>query len=324
MNFAHLHLLLNHFPIIGTIVGLLLFLSSFFGENQDLRRGSLIIFAAAALLTIPTFMSGVGAQLKITPETGVSTALIERHEGAAMLSLWFMEITGALALVGLWQSHYRSNPNPRVVLAVLLFSLLTACLMARTGTTGGEIRHPEIVTSREAPEVDGTIGAIIHKFEPTPAKFTQAMIFSKWCTAVLMDLHFIGLVLVIGPIGIINLRIMGFPKQIPVAPLYRLLPLAMIGLAINVVTGMCAYIGMPELYVYDAALWLKMLALLFLGLNLAMFYLTNIAYGVEHLGAGEDALFSAKLVAASSLFLWFAVIILGRYIQLFGGTIPQG
>src|SRR5262245_41086771 len=106
MNFAHLHLLLNHFPIIGTIVGLLLFLSSFFGENQDLRRGSLIIFASVALLTIPTFMSGVGAQLKLTAEPGVSTALIERHEGAAMFSLWFMEITGALALVGLWQSHY--------------------------------------------------------------------------------------------------------------------------------------------------------------------------------------------------------------------------
>ena len=139
-----------------------------------------------------------------------------------------------------------------------------------------------------------------------------------------MNLHFLGLVLIIGPIGVINLRIMGFPKQIPLAPLYRLLPLAMIGLAINVTTGMCAYIGMPELYVFDAALWLKMLALLLLGLNLATFYLTNIFYRVEHLGAGENAPFSAKLVAASSLFLWFAVIILGRYIQLFGGTIPQG
>jgi len=324
MNFAHLHLLLNHFPIIGTIAGLVLFLPSFFGKNQDLRRGSLIIFASVALLTIPAFMSGVGAQLKITAEPGVSTALIERHEGAAMLSLWFMEVTGALALVGLWQSHYKSNPRPWNVLAVLFFSLLTAGLMARTGTTGGDIRHPEIVASREAPGADGTIGSIIHKFEPTPAKFTAAVSFSKWCTAVLMNLHFLGLVLIIGPIGVINIRLMGFLKQIPVAPLYRLLPLAMIGLAINVTTGMCAYIGMPELYVYDAALWLKMLALLLLGLNLATFYLTNIFYRVEHLGAGEDAPFPAKLVAASSLFLWFAVIILGRYIQLFGGTIPQG
>jgi len=98
----------------------------------------------------------------------------------------------------------------------------------------------------------------------------------------------------------------------------------MLGLAINVVTGMLAYIGMPELYTYDAGLWLKMLALLLLGLNAAVFYLTGIFDGVEHLGAGEDAPLPAKLVAGSSLFLWFAVVILGRYIQALGGTIPSG
>src|SRR5262245_3119732 len=111
MNFAHLHLILNHFPIIESIVGFGLFLPSVFARNKDLRRSGLIVFAAVALLTIPAFMSGFGAQLRITAETGVSTPLIERHEGAAMLSLWFMEITGALALVALWQSHYRSNPK---------------------------------------------------------------------------------------------------------------------------------------------------------------------------------------------------------------------
>jgi len=324
MNFAHLHLILNHFPVIGTIVGIALFVPSLVEKNRDLRRASLIIFASVALLTIPTFMSGVGAQLKITAEPGVSTPLIDRHEGAAMLSLWFMEATGAFALVGLWQAHYKSNPRRWDVAAVLFFSLLTAGLMARTATTGGDIRHPEISVGQDVSAMDGTVGSFIHKFEPTPAKFTAAMAFSKWCTAVLMDLHFIGLVLIIGPIGVINLRIMGFLKQTPLAPLYRLLPLAMIGLAINVTTGLCAYIGMPELYVYDAPLWLKMLALLLLGVNLAAFYLTNIFDRVEHLGAGEDAPFPAKLLAASSLFLWFSVIILGRYIQLYGGTIPQG
>jgi uncharacterized membrane protein len=61
MNFAHLHLLLNHFPIIGTVVGLGLFLVSLVGKNKDLRRASLIIFSAMALLAIPTFFSGTGA-----------------------------------------------------------------------------------------------------------------------------------------------------------------------------------------------------------------------------------------------------------------------
>src|ERR1700676_1166524 len=125
MNFAHLHLLLNHFPIIGTMVGLALFLISFLGKNEDLRRGSLIVFAAIAFLTIPTFLSGVPAGLMITGKPGVSSALIQRHEGAAMLSRWVMEAPGALALVGLWQSHRTSCPARWNVLAVLVLSIMT-------------------------------------------------------------------------------------------------------------------------------------------------------------------------------------------------------
>ena len=76
-----------------------------------------------------------------------------------------------------------------------------------------------------------------------------------------------------------------------------------------------AFAARPENYIFSSALWLKILALLLLGLNAAAFYLTNIFKGVEGVGAGEDAPISAKLVAASSLFLWFVVITMGRYIQ---------
>ena len=110
MNLAHLHLVLNHFPIIGTIVGLGLFLGSLVGKNADLRRAGLIVLAVIALVAIPTFFSGVGAQGAIKNDPGVSEALIERHEGAAMLAFFFMEITGALALVELWK-HYRISTS---------------------------------------------------------------------------------------------------------------------------------------------------------------------------------------------------------------------
>ena len=154
INFAHLHLLLNHIPVIGTIIAVCLFLISFVGKNADLRRSSLIIFAGVAFLTIPTFVSGFGAQ-SIAKQPGVSAALIERHEGAAMLSFWFMLITGALSIVGLWQFHRNSRPARWNVLAVLLFSLVTVGCMARTGNTGGDIRHPEVWESREAPVTRG-------------------------------------------------------------------------------------------------------------------------------------------------------------------------
>jgi uncharacterized membrane protein len=320
VNFAHLHLLLNHIPVIGTIIAFCLFLISFFGKN-DLRRSSLIIFAGVALVTIPTFVSGFGAQANIAGRPGVSDALMERHEGAAMLSFWFMEITGALAVAGLWQFHRTSRPARWNVTAVLLFSVVTVALMARSGNTGGDIRHPEVWESREAPVTEGTIGSILHVFEPAPDKFVHAMVLSKWETAFLMDLHFIGLALIVGTVGALDLRILGFAKQLPIAPLHKFVPWALAGLGMNAITGMLVLIGMPVYYTFDAALWLKIVALMLLGLNAAVFYLTGTFSGVQHVRAGEDASISAKLVAGSSLCLWFTVIILGRYIQSFQETI---
>jgi len=76
MNLAHLHLVLNHFPIIGTVIGLGLFIVSFAGKNDDLKRASLMVLAAVALLTVPTFFSGVGAQRAIRSDPPVFVFLI--------------------------------------------------------------------------------------------------------------------------------------------------------------------------------------------------------------------------------------------------------
>ena len=321
MNLAHLHLLLNHFPIIGTIIGLGLFLVSLVGENDDLNRAGLIIFAAMALLSLPTFFSGVGAQGAIQELPGVSEALIDRHEGAAILALSFMEITGALSLVGLWQSHKLSRPARWNVVAVLLLSLLTVGLMARVGTTGGDIRHPEVWTSSDPAANEGTLGSIAHTFEPAPDKVTDLMTANKFWWAFMMALHFIGLVMIVGAVGALDLRMLGFAKELPIASMHRLVPWALAGFAINVTTGVLAFIGMPNFYTYDIAFWIKIFAILLLGLNAAAFYLTDTFNMVEHMGPGEDAPPAAKIIAASSLVLWFAVITLGRYIQFYQSTV---
>ena len=101
----------------------------------------------------------------------------------------------------------------------------------------------------------------------------------------MMALHFIGLALIIGTVGILDLRIMGFMKQLAVAPLHQFIPWALAGLAVNIVTGLLAFIAQPENYVYSAGLWLKMLSLLLLGLNAAAFYLTDVFGKVGEAGS---------------------------------------
>jgi uncharacterized membrane protein len=322
MNYAHLHLLLNHFPVIGTTIGLGLLLVSFGGDGSDLRRSGLIIFAVSALLAIPTFLSGFGARIMLSQDASTPNALLERHEAAAMLSLWFMQTTGALALVALWRSHRTSRPARWHIPVILLFALLTVGLMTRTGNTGGDIRHPEVRASQEVLVTDGVLGSIVHAFEPAPEKFSQAVVGSLWVWGLLMFLHFVGLVLIVGTVGVFDLRIMGLLKQLPLSPLHRFIPWAMAGLGVNVATGLLAFIGSPDRYVTSSAFWLKMLSLLLLGLNAVAFYLTGISARVEHLESGEDAPMPAKLIAASALLLWLAVIVFGRYIAPLSDTLP--
>jgi hypothetical protein len=321
VNLAHLHLLLNHFPIIGTIVGVGLFLFSLAGKNDDLQRAGLIIFSVMALLSLPTFFSGIGAQGAIEKLPGVSNVLIDRHEGAATLALLFMEITGALSLAGLWQSHKFSRPARWNIVTVLLLALITVGLMARVGTTGGDVRHPEIRAGADPAANEGTLGSMVHALEPSPDKFTKLMTANKYWWAFMMDLHFIGLIMIIGAIGALDLRMLGFAKALPIAAVHRLVPWALAGFAINVTTGVLAFIGMPVFYTYDVAFWIKIFAVLLLGLNAAAFYLTDTFKMVEHMGPGEDAPPRAKIIAASSLVLWLGVITLGRYIQSYQGTI---
>src|ERR1700746_2599046 len=127
---------------------------------------------------------------------------------------------------------------------------------------GSALNAREVRASQDAAPTEGTVGSFVRLFEPTPWKFTEAMTYNKWWWAFMMDLHFLGLVLLIGSVGALDLRIMGFAKQMPVEPLHRLMPWGLAGFGINLVTGLLAFIGMPEFYTLDYAFWVKMLAIL--------------------------------------------------------------
>jgi hypothetical protein len=105
----------------------------------------------------------------------------------------------------LWHSQLSSRPKNWNVAAVLLFSLVTAGLMARTGNTGGDIRHPEVRDEQELSATgkvtEGPVGSVLYAVEPTPDKFMQAVVFSKWWWTFMMIMHFGGLILIIGTVG---------------------------------------------------------------------------------------------------------------------------
>ena len=315
MNLVHVHLLLNHLPILGTMIALALFVIALAVDNDEMKQAGLALFTMIALFAIPAYMSGNAAQVIIKDNPDVSMDAIQAHQGSALIAFLFIELTGAVSLFGLWRFS-RTEKNPWMerpakfnLFVVLALAVATCGLMAVAGNTGGEIRHPEIASGPGPTSAIGTMGAGL-------ATSVQHFVIdsSMWVWPILEDLHFIGLILIIGAFGALNIRVLGVLKQLPVAPLHRFIPWGIAGFFINIITGMLFFMGMPGFYTPNVVFQIKMFTIMLAGLNLLLFQCTSAFRSIENLGPGEDAPLYAKIVAASSIILWIAAIILGRYI----------
>ncbi len=140
---------------------------------------------------------------------------------------------------------------------------------------------------------------------------------SVWAVAEIF--HYVGMLLLIGSVGLLDFRMLGFAKGLPIASLERLVPIGMIGFALNVVTGAVFISGNPGggalEYLTNFAFQMKMLCILLAGLNVMVFYLTGVSTAAHATAPDGDAPRSARIVAATSIVLWLCVIYFGRMIM---------
>jgi hypothetical protein len=143
-----------------------------------------------------------------------------------------------------------------------------------------------------------------------------------WVWGVCQSLHFVGMALLVGTVGMLDLRMLGMAKQVPPAALKKLIPWGVFGFVLCVatgfifVTGLYANINVHPYVVLksDVFLQLKLLFVLFAGLNLLAFYLTGMSKAVDRLGPGDDAPWLAKTFAGASLVFWITVMYFARLI----------
>jgi uncharacterized membrane protein len=302
MNLAHVHLLLNHVPTIGFGFGIGLLVASIVRDSADLRRASYVVFFVVALVAIPTYLSGNAADFVLRTERELRQDVVTAHQNAAMLALIPMEIVGLVSWLALWRSRRWHQP------AVLALSIVTFVLMARAANIGGQIRHPEIVAAGAAASAPSW---------PSPAAMGAAFVLDHpWVWPICEVFHFVGLCLLFGVTLLVNLRLAGFISGFPLADLTRLLPWAVTGLGINIVTGMLFFLAAPEQYTQNSTFTWKM-GLVLLG-GLSLLYPTMFD---EEPDSAVDILHGAvtrKLVAACSLVIWIAVIFFGRFLPYLG------
>ncbi len=147
MNLVHLHLMLNHFPIIGTLIALLILAFGLYKKNQTLINTGAVIMVGITLITLPAFYTGESAEEAIENLPGISHRLIHEHEEAAELAFILMNITGIIALAYLFLQRMKLAIAQRLSIVLFIATLVTCVLMARAGNEGGKIRHAELLST---------------------------------------------------------------------------------------------------------------------------------------------------------------------------------
>ena len=87
MNLAHVHLLLNHIPVIAVPIGLIFLVHSLWKSNVQQMRFAYLFLFLTSLSVIAVFLTGEPAEEIIEHLPGVTEALIEVHEEAGLFSL---------------------------------------------------------------------------------------------------------------------------------------------------------------------------------------------------------------------------------------------
>jgi hypothetical protein len=124
--------------------------------------------------------------------------------------------------------------------------------------------------------------------------------------------HFIGLSLLMGSILVVDIRLLGFSRDIPLDVVYKFLPITVIGFSINLFTGIMFFFNDPFRYYPNLAFRLKMLLLVLAGIN--AIYFASITRASSNAVGTEDSKPKFKIIAALSLLFWISIIVCGRLI----------
>jgi uncharacterized membrane protein len=311
VNLSHLHLILNHVPTVGAMVGVGLLLLALVRRDDQLKRAGLEVLFVIALLTLPVYISGVGAQQKLRDRAEFSDNAIRAHHDAAVASFALTEFAGFLAWIALWQSRRRGRAARGIITAVTLLSIGAVVLMARTANLGGDIHHPEI---------SGDIAADV--VAPDPERFLTTgisayMVNSRWAWPAAETVHFLAFSLSFGVLLAVNLRILGVMRHIPFADVHRLLPWGMLGFGANLITGMLFFIGQPRQYIDSGPFYWKVVFLMIAGANFLYLTVFKRAWAADD-HVGFDSSLADKAMAVSSIIAWLAVLYAGRMLPFIG------
>ena len=134
----------------------------------------------------------------------------------------------------------------------------------------------------------------------------------RFAYAIIESGHYIGLSLLVGGIMLIDLRVLGMARVLPLKSMIGLLPIVWAGFIINVLTGSLLFIYGATNFGFNGAFQLKMAFMVLAGLN-ALAFDVSVRRSAGAWVAADRPPPIVKGFATLSLFFWLCVVTTGRW-----------
>jgi uncharacterized membrane protein len=141
---THIHLLINHLPIFGSILGGFVLAYGIWTKSNPTKIAAYGVFIIAAMGAGIAYLTGEAAEETAENIEGVAKNMIDQHEDFAVFALISLIVLGVASIVGILMTLKKSNLTRKLAFVILLISLISFGLVARTGYLGGQIRHTEL------------------------------------------------------------------------------------------------------------------------------------------------------------------------------------
>jgi uncharacterized membrane protein len=155
MNPTHIHLLITHLPIAGSILGGIVLAYGLYTKSRQVKIAAFFLLIISSIGSVIAYLTGEEAEETVEKMQGVSKGMIEQHSDVALYALVSLCILGITAIAGLFLSIKKPALSGMTARAALVISLISFGLIAWTGYLGGQIRHTEITSVNVPQEQNG-------------------------------------------------------------------------------------------------------------------------------------------------------------------------
>ena len=144
MDQTHVHLLITHLPIFGSILGAFVLAYGIWSKSSHTQIAAYILFIISSIGGVIGYLTGEAAEETVENIAGISKDLVEQHEEFAVFALVSVIVLGVASVAGLYFTLRKSRFTRGVAMIILVSAIASFGVVAWTGYLGGQIRHTEI------------------------------------------------------------------------------------------------------------------------------------------------------------------------------------